>query len=127
MTAPGFYMLRFILAGRGHDATEFQEAQAALGLSYSGHAVDWLFVGLFMLATLYWFWKTGARLTRRLMGRLVIGTFAVLKVVVLLQKINNAAFDPLSERKTRAGGAAMLQRQECESQATGFPWEEAEC
>jgi hypothetical protein len=33
LTAPGFYSLRFVLAGRGHDATEFQEAQVALGLS----------------------------------------------------------------------------------------------
>lgn len=38
MTAPGFYALRFILFGRGHDASEFQEAQAALGLSYAAHA-----------------------------------------------------------------------------------------
>ena len=41
MTASGFYTLWFILAGRGHDGTEFQEAQAALGLSYAGHGVDW--------------------------------------------------------------------------------------
>lgn len=54
MTAPGFYTLRFFLAGRGHDATEFQEAQSALGLSYSGHAADWFFVSVFT-----WQWRLG--------------------------------------------------------------------
>jgi hypothetical protein len=34
LTVPGFYALRFYLAGRGHDATEFQEAQAALGWNH---------------------------------------------------------------------------------------------
>ncbi len=97
MTAPGFYTLRFALAGRGHDATEFQEAQAALGLSYPGHAVDWLFVGIFVAATVFWFWRNGARLTRRLVVRFVVGALAALTAVVLLQSINNAVFDPLFE------------------------------
>ncbi len=101
MTAPGFYTLRFILAGRGHDATEFQDAQAALGLSYSGHAVDWLFLGLFAAATAFWFWRTRARLTLRLAGRLVVGALAAVVVVVLLQSINNAVFDPLFQRKAK--------------------------
>jgi hypothetical protein len=101
MTAPGFYTLRFILAGRGHDATEFQEAQAALGLSYSGHAADWLFVGLFAIATLFWFVRTRARLTPRLLGRLVVGLLLAMLTVVLLQSVNNAVFDPLFEHKTK--------------------------
>jgi len=53
ITAPGLYALRFILAGRRDDATEFQVALAALGLSYSGHAADWLFVTLFVMATVF--------------------------------------------------------------------------
>jgi hypothetical protein len=101
MTAPGFYTLRFILAGRGHDGTEFQEAQAALGLRYSGHAIDWLFVGLFVLATLFWFWRTGARPTPRLAGRLIVGALGALIVAVLLQSINNAVFDPLFQSKPK--------------------------
>ena len=99
MTAPGFYTLRFVLAGRGHDATEFQEAQAALGLGYSGHAADWLFVSLFLMATAFWFLRTGARPTLRLVGRLAVGAIAALVVVVLLQSINNAVFDPLFQPK----------------------------
>ncbi len=99
MTAPGFYTLRFILAGRGHDATEFQEAQAALGLSYPGHGVDWLFVSLFVVATVFWFWRTRARPTPRLVARLVVGSIAALVFLALLQTINNRVFDPLFEPK----------------------------
>ena len=99
MTAPGFYTLRFILAGRGHDATEFQEAQAALGLSYSGHAVDWFFVGLFLAAIGFWFWRTRAHPTLRLAGRFIVVAVAALVILVLLQSINNAVFDPLFDSR----------------------------
>lgn len=100
MTAPGFYALRFLLAGRGHDGTEFQEAQAGLGLSYSGHAVDWLFVTLFGVATVFWFWRTRAHLTAKLVGRLVVGAIAALVFVGLLQTVNNRVFDPILEPKS---------------------------
>ncbi len=99
MTAPGFYTLRFILAGRGHDGSEFQEAQAALGLSYAGHGVDWLFVTLFVAAAVFWFWRTRARLTPKLLVRLVVGSIAAIVMVALLQTINNRVFDPLLEPK----------------------------
>jgi len=99
MAAPGIYTLRFILVGRGHDATEFQEAQAALGLPYSGHAIDWLFVGLFVLATLFWFWRTRPRPTPWLVGRLIVGALAAVIGAGLLQSINNAVFDPLFQLK----------------------------
>ncbi len=104
MTAPGFYTLRFILAGRGHDATEFQEAQAALGLSYAGHGVDWLFVSLFVVATIFWFWRTRARPTPKLLVRLVVGAVAALVLLALLQSINNRVFDPLLEPKPQQSG-----------------------
>ena len=99
MTPPGFYTLRFMLAGRGHDGTEFQEAQAALGLSYAGHAVDWLFVSLFVVATVFWFWRTRAHPTPRLVVRLMVLTIAAFVVLALLQSINNRVFDPLLEPK----------------------------
>ncbi len=98
MTGPGFYALRFWLAGRGHDDTEFQEAQAALGLSYAGHALDWIFVGLFVLAAGMWFWRVRPPVTARLIGRLVVGAVFALVVLVVLQKGNNALFDPLLQR-----------------------------
>lgn len=95
MTAPGFYTLRFILAGRGHDGAEFQEAQAALGLTYSGHAIDWLFVVLFAAASAFWLWRTRPALTFRLVGRLLAGSAVALLVLVLVQSVNNAVFDRL--------------------------------
>jgi hypothetical protein len=98
MTMPGFYGLRFFLAGRGHDATEFQDAQAALGLSYSGHALDWLFIGLFTLAAAVWFWRARPSIGFRLARRLLLGSVTALAVVVLLQLGNNALFDPLFQR-----------------------------
>ncbi len=99
MILPGCYALRFFLAGRGHDGTEFQEAQAALGLSYSGHAVDWLFSVLFALAAAGWFWRTRPTWSSRLAGRLVAGFILGLVIVVLLQFGNNALFDPLLMRR----------------------------
>jgi hypothetical protein len=102
MSPPGFYTLRFILAGRGHDATEFQEAQAALGLSYAGHGADWLFVSLFAMATVFWFCRTRARPTPKFAVRLVVGAIAALVILVLLQSINNRLFDPLFEPRSPA-------------------------
>ncbi len=99
MTPPGFYVLRFTLAGRGHDGTEFQEAQAALGLSYAGHGTDWLFLSLFVAVTVFWFWQVRARPTPKLVVRLIVGAIAALVIVVLLQSINNRVFDPLFEHK----------------------------
>jgi len=97
MALPGFYTLRFLLAGRGHDATEFQEAQTAMGLSYSGHALDWMFLGLFVVAAILWFWRTRPNMTCRLGCRLVIGAVAALIVLVALQSVNNMVFDPFFE------------------------------
>jgi hypothetical protein len=91
--AHDFLLLRFILAGRGHDATEFQEAQAALGLSYSGHSLDWLFLGLFVLAAAFWLLRVRERITLRLLGRFLAGALIALMVVALLQTVNNAVFD----------------------------------
>ncbi len=95
--AASFFVL---LAGRGHDGTEFQEAQAALGLSYSGHSADWLFLSLFVLAAALWFLRTRSRPTPRLVGRLVVGAVTALAVSVFLQSVNNAIFDPLFQPKT---------------------------
>ncbi len=99
MTAPGFYTFRFVLAGRGHDGAEFQEAQAALGLSYAGHGVDWLFVSLFVVVTVFWFWRMRVRPAPKLGVRLVLGAIAAFVILALLQTINNRVFDPLLEPK----------------------------
>jgi hypothetical protein len=98
LSLPGAYILRFWLAGRGHDGTEFQEAQAALGLSPAGHALDWFFVGLFVTAVGFWVRHTGPHLSFGLAGRLLLGAVAALFVLIVLQVANNAVFDPLLQR-----------------------------
>ncbi len=93
LAMPGMYTLRFILVGRGHDATEFQEAQAALGAGYSGHFIDWVFLALFLAGVALWVIKAQPR--PRIAGRLAIGFILTVIFVVVLQVVNNAVFDPL--------------------------------
>jgi hypothetical protein len=88
---PGAYSLRFLLAGRGHDATEFQEAQAAMGFSYSGHSLDWIFVAIFFAVLLIWIAKS--RPTFKISGRLLIGFVLTIIFIIGHQVLNNAIFD----------------------------------
>lgn len=97
MAMPGMYTLRFILTGRGHDATEFQEAQSALGLNYSGHSLDWIFLTLFILGAIVWIIKS--KPNYKVIGKLAVGFILTLIFVVGLQVINNAIFDPIFQPK----------------------------
>lgn len=90
---PGIYSLRFFLQGRGHDATEFQEAQAAMGVSYSGHFLDWLFLALFVLGILLWIFNT--KPGYKVIGRILIGIVLTVVFIVSVQNVNNVIFDPL--------------------------------
>jgi len=94
---PGMYTLRFLLIGRGHDATEFQEAQSALGLSYSGHSLDWVFLILFVFGTVVWIIKSKPHF--KIIGRLLGGFVLTYVFIVGLQVINNAIFDPIFQPK----------------------------
>ena len=93
LASPGMYVLRFFLVGRGHDATEFQEAQSALGLSYSGHFLDWFFLAIFICGVIVWIIKSKPRFG--MTGKLLIGFVVTLIFVVGLQIINNKIFDPI--------------------------------
>lgn len=90
---PGFYTLRFLLAGRGHDATEWQEAQAALGASPSGHSIDLVFLVLFFAGcgSLVWFRDISLRWRSLLKsaGLALLG----LAIIIIVQAGNNAIFD----------------------------------
>jgi hypothetical protein len=97
IATPGFYTLRFILAGRGHDATEFQEAQSALGLNYSGHSLDWIFLLIFSIGVIIWVIKL--KPSYKVIGRIFIGFVLTLIFIVGLQSINNAIFDPIFQTK----------------------------
>lgn len=90
---PGIYTLRFFLAGRGHDSTEFQEAQAAVGLEYSGHSLDWFFLVLFVFGALVWILNSKPGF--RIIVRLLIGFLLTFAFIIGLQVINNAIFDPI--------------------------------
>jgi hypothetical protein len=89
----GGYCIRFILKGRGHDSTEFQEAQAALGTTYSGHFVDWLFASLFIVGSITWFIRCKPGL--KIIPRIIIGIIVSLLLLVELQDLNNKIFDPV--------------------------------
>ncbi len=93
LALPGIYTLRFLILGRGHDATEFQEAQAALGLSYSGHSLDWTLMVIFLLGILIWLIKS--KPAYRIIGRLILGAILTFIFIVALQEVNNAVFDPI--------------------------------
>ena len=86
-----FYSLRFLLVGRGHDGTEWQPAQVALGLTPAGHAIDVFFLCLLVAGFLVW----GIRLHPRLSAllRLVALAIAGILLLALLQAGNNAVFD----------------------------------
>jgi len=85
------YTLRFLLVGRGHDETEWQAAQTALGLPPAGHAIDVFFLCLLIAGFIVW----GIRLHPPLSSLLRLLTLAAVGIVllVLLQASNNAVFD----------------------------------
>ena len=93
LVTPGLYCVAFLLKGRGHDATEFQEAQSALGFEYAGHALDWFFLVLFLTGV--FIWLLSAKPTYKIIPRLLVGFIVALFFSIELQKINNAIFDPL--------------------------------
>ena len=90
---PGLYTLMFILRGRGHDSTEFQEAQSVMGLSYSGHSLDYIFLILLMAGIVIWIIRSKPRF--KITGRLLIGFIVTFIFLIGLQKINNLIFDPI--------------------------------
>ena len=87
------YSLLFLLKGRGHDATEFQDAQSAVGVSYSGHFLDWLFVSITLLSLTLWILVSKPSLKTVL--RTFVGAIVTFVFIVILQKMNNVIFDPL--------------------------------
>lgn len=101
---PLVYVVRFFVSGRGHDATEFQEAQAALGLSYSGHALDWFFLTASIAIALIWLWKSGTRPGRPLLWKCVKGATLGFVLLVGLQVANNMIFDPVFGHRPRPPG-----------------------
>jgi hypothetical protein len=107
---PLLYVVRFVLSGRGHDATEFQEAQAALGLSYSGHALDWFFLSAWIAIALGWLWKSRTRPGLPFLWKCLQGAALGLVLLAGLQVTNNIIFDPIFGHKPRASGQESTRR-----------------
>jgi hypothetical protein len=99
LLTPVLYVLRFLIAGRGHDGTEFQNAQAALGLSYSGHALDWFFLTACTAIGLLWLLKSRTRPGIRFLRKRAMGAVFGLLLLLGLQMINNMVFDPIFRSK----------------------------
>lgn len=93
LATPAIYTVRFILAGRGHDSNEFQQAQAVSGFDYSGHAADWIFLGICITGALAWIVQCRPALS--ILGRLVLGAVISVLFIVALQTVNNLVFDPV--------------------------------
>ncbi len=91
IASPGVYTILFLLKGRGHDSTEFQEAQAALGLNYPGHSADFLFLFVF-LAGLVILCVT-VKLNSKIVARFLLGSLLTILFMVALQTVNNRIFD----------------------------------
>lgn len=90
---PLAYTVRYLLVGRGHDGLEWQAAQSALGADPSGHAVDIVFLVLFVAGFTAWLFRRRAALgvstAARLAGLLVVG----IVFIIVFQVTNNLLFD----------------------------------
>jgi hypothetical protein len=89
----GVYTLRFLVVGRGHDGTEWQAAQTALGLPPAGHAIDAFFLCLLIAGFIVWAIRLYPPMSSLL--RLVTLAIAGIILMVVLQLGNNAVFDRL--------------------------------
>ncbi len=89
---PWVYTIRFLLQGRGHDDTEWQAAQTALGLMPAGHGIDVFFLSLSLAGILVWGFRLRFPLRYSLLklAGLAIGGAILL---IVLQVGNNALFD----------------------------------
>ena len=94
----GVYTFRFVLVGRGHDATEWQAAQAALDLPPAGHAIDIFFLCLLIAGIVVWVIRLHPRLSSVL--RLVIMTIIGIILLISLQVGTNAVLDRVFPRAT---------------------------
>jgi hypothetical protein len=89
---PWAYTIRFLLQGRGHDDTEWQAAQTALGLMPAGHGIDVFFLSLSLAGILIWGFRMRVPLgysLLKLVGLAIGGTI----LLVALQVANNKLFD----------------------------------
>ena len=90
---PLAYSIRFLLSGRGHDDVEWQATQISMGLSPTGHLLDYLF--LFLVISAIVMWVVRKRASLRVRTFICLAALAVCGFVFLvgLQNLNNRIFD----------------------------------
>ena len=106
---PCAYTVRFLMIGRGHDGLEWQEAQSALGMDPTGHAVDILFLCLFFAGAGIWLVRRHSTLRLSSFGRAAALMLGGIVLLVVLQVGNNALFDPFFAETTTVNVPAGLE------------------
>jgi hypothetical protein len=89
----GMYCTLILFNGRGHGGHEFQEAQAAMGFTYSGHSMDVFVIALFISLSLIWFFYKKPKFN--IFWRLLIGSVITFLFFIFYEWINNLIFDPI--------------------------------
>lgn len=89
----GMYCALILFNGRGHGGHEFQEAQAAMGFTYSGHSLDVMVIALFIILSLIWIFYEKPNFN--IFWRLLIGAIITFLFFIVYEKINNIIFDPI--------------------------------
>ncbi|MGO8732148.1 MAG: hypothetical protein ACLQVM_05075 [Terriglobia bacterium] len=102
---PGFYTIRFLNVGRGHDDLEWQAAQTALGLAPTGHGIDVFFLCLSLAGIIIWSTRLRSPLRYSLL-RLAGVAIAGVILLFVLQVGNNSLFDRFFPR-TRVENAPL--------------------
>lgn len=89
----GMYCSLILFNGRGHGGHEFQEAQAAMGYTYSGHSMDVFVIVLFVFLSFIWFFYKKPKIN--IIWRLLIGAIVTFLFFIFYEWINNLIFDPI--------------------------------
>jgi hypothetical protein len=89
----GMYCSLILFNGRGHGGHEFQEAQAAMGFTYSGHSMDVFVIALFISLALIWYFYKKPKIN--IFWRLLTGAIITFLFFILYEWINNLIFDPI--------------------------------
>ena len=89
----GMYCSLILFNGRGHGGHEVQEAQAAIGFTYSGHSMDVFIIALFISLSLIWFFYKKPKF--KIIWRLLIGAIITFLFFILYEWSNNLIFDPI--------------------------------
>lgn len=109
LAVPVVYSIRFLLVGRGHDGVEWQGAQTVIGVSPTGHLVDYVFLFVVFAGIVAWVVRRRSDLHLLSFAKLAVLIVFAFVALALLQNLNNHLFDryledPQSDAVDRPGG-----------------------